>query len=468
MSDFNATNLDQVFIECFLNEGPSMDKLNEKNLYKNAFGSPIAMEMHSSLDGMYRFGWVLFSDRFGMRETLPLTGNEIITVRYLNNIGLSGTVNQAKTIHFNIFDIEEIQADPTSKENRFTDKAIKLHLIEAPFFLKYNTDIWTTSYGKDVGDEVQGVAIDEIINDHLTDKLQINTNLFNIKLDKMQTKMHFCCPSWKTQMMFTYLLQYAKDDLGHGNVNFYTTSDTKTGHVNINLRSMNKMFLQNANVVEFTAVDTQPFTKIDLLQNEFAGRNLNQIISFKFLTYDLSTLASGFSGGHTINFDYNNSKVYTLNDNYTESNTRADSKYFYSFAPWSDSISTTKSKLFQLGYTPKELSKTYLNNQITDHQYQIRCELITYVNENVEIGDKIVIVFPSGLTAVGDASHSIDEQMTGSWIVEEIVDSVMNGRGARKMIVCKDSFLNVYAADKRAKTNQPHVEAVGGTLNRNG
>ena len=51
------------------------------------------------------FSW--FFDDSGVREALPLTGNEIVTVMYKNSYRTADTSTEPYFAHFNIFDIEE-------------------------------------------------------------------------------------------------------------------------------------------------------------------------------------------------------------------------------------------------------------------------------------------------------------------------------------------------------------------------
>jgi hypothetical protein len=104
-----------------------------------------------------------------------------------------------------------------------------------------------------------------------------------------------------------------------------------------------------------------------------------------------------------------------------------------------------------------------LTNTISDHQFQLRCETLTYVDESINPGDKVVLYFESGITALTqDQSHLLDEQMSGAWIVEEIVDSVINGTGVRKMVIVKDSFFNLYDVSSGSSNSKtlPNVHTV--------
>ncbi len=321
---------------------------------------------------------------------------------------------------------------------------MKFNLIEAPFFLKYNDRQWQRVWGRDDGVTNKfGKNIDEIIIDHLQNDLQLNEkSLFIYDFQKLKTNIHFTCPSWKTQKMFSYLLDFAKDTENNGCVKLFTTTDLTTGSIKINLKSINNMF-KNATTTMYSLIDVSAMEK-QKANFAYGSRLLNLIISYKFLTYDITSIPSGFSGAYLLNYDYTKSQYFTQLNRYSENN--AKNKSFYNFALWSNQIDNDQSRQFYFGeMRDKTLGVDFLQNKITEHQYQLRCEVVTYVDETVQVGDKIFVTFLSGMAAIDNMqSHPIDEQMSGAWLVEEITDASIDGRGMRKMTVIKDSFFNMY------------------------
>jgi hypothetical protein len=150
-----VTILDEISVNTFLSSGPLLDVNNSDKIFESQkhLGIPYEMELHASINGMYRYGSISLFDDGGIRESLPLTGNEIITIMYRNSYK-TDSGSQPTIIHFNIFDIEEETYYPTAMDSkRFTTKLLKLHIIECPFFLLYNQNLWQKSYGKDTGEE---------------------------------------------------------------------------------------------------------------------------------------------------------------------------------------------------------------------------------------------------------------------------------------------------------------------------
>ncbi len=224
---------DTVSVFCWITRGPYMNDLKAGDLIKNKFGIPHSFEIHNSLNGMYRYGSLTVEDKYGIRESLPITGNEIITVAYNNATRGSLTTAKPIFIHFNIFDMEEAMIDENDS-TRFSRKALKFHLVEAPFFLKYNDVQWQRAWGNDTGIDINGVSVDQIFRQHLEEDLKIKEpSLFIMDFEILRTKPYFYCPSWKTQRMFSYLLEFAKSTKNNGCVKYFTTSDLDTGSIRL-------------------------------------------------------------------------------------------------------------------------------------------------------------------------------------------------------------------------------------------
>lgn len=479
----NAKKLDEVDVQCYINRGPYLTDILPDKLFsdKNKLGSPVEMEMHSSINGFYRFGYVTLYDETGVRESFPLTGNEIITVVYKNVFrDNTGYAALPLIIHFNIFDIEEVIANPDQHNSRkFNGKLLKFHLIEAPFFLKYNDKSWQVAFGKSEsyilpksnspGVQSNGMLVHDIFYKHMKEHLKLvtdNTKDDMIELDfqKMNTKFHFISPSWKSQKIFSYILEYTKDANDYGNVKFFPTTNIKSSRPIVHLKSLNYMFKDPNNVPTiFSLVDPSAMSNN---ANAIGMKTLNLILMYKFLMYDLSSLPSGMGGGKLLNYDYSTGKYFTHYDTYTESNKKKGNSYFSNYGLWSDRISNENAKQFYVGRIDKENAVGYLNNKLIKNRHQLRCEMMTYVDEKIQPGDKILVTFPSGMSELNkeQQSHLFDEHMSDEWIVEEIVDRVENGSGARKMTCIKDSFFNVYGKPlgNDSKIYLPQVKYVNG------
>jgi hypothetical protein len=435
--------------------------LDPNNIFAdtNKLGSPIMLEINSSINGFYRYGSLLVYDEQGLRESFPITCNEIISIMYKSDFRDTSS-SLPNVIHFNIFDMEEVVADEKQyNSKRFAGKLLKLHLVEAPFFLKYNEKSWKVSFGKSdtyklpksskPSVENNGMLIHDIFYKHFKDHLNLITDdvkkdLVEVDFEKMSTKLHFITPSWKTQKLLTYLLEFAKDENDYGNVKCYPTTNLQTSRPVVHLKSLNKMFADPLNIpTVFTLTNS---SLIEGQIDQVGVKSLNTVLHHKFLMYDLSSLPSGFSGGSLLNYDYASGEYFTHYDTYTESNKKKGNSYFSNFGLWSDSISNFETKQFYVGRQHKDVATSYLNNKIIKNKYQLRCEMITYIDERLQVGDKILVTFPSGMSMMAgeEQKHLFDEHMTDEWIIEEITDKVENGLGMRKMICVKDSLFNIY------------------------
>lgn len=461
MSSLDTKKLDEISAVCYVNRGPFFNDLDNNKIFSanNKLGSPIDMEIHSSINGFYRYGYITIYDETGFREAFPLTGNEVISVLYRNTFrDIQSTLPQ--TIHFNIFDIEEQIADATQfNSKRFSGKILKIHLIEAPFFLKYNDRAWKVAFGssdsyilpksKAPVAQSNGMYVHDIFTKHFTEHLKLltgnsKTDLIETDFQKTKTKLHFVCPSWKTQKLFSYLLDFAKDENDSGNIKLYPTTNLQSSRPIVHLKSLNQMFKDTNNkAVIFNLVDNSALTSNP---QALGMKGLNQILYHKFLMYDLSSLPSGFAGASLLNFDYATGEYFAHNDTYSESNKKKGNSYFSNYGLWADTISNENTKQYYIGSLPRDIAKNYLNNKIIKNRHQLRCEMITYIDEMIQPGSKILATFPSGMSELTreQQSHLFDEHMSDEWIVEEIVDKYENGLGSRKMICIKDSFFNVY------------------------
>jgi len=476
----SAIALDELSVNMFLTNGPYFNFKNTDDLFSTAkhLGTPFEMEMFSSINGAYRYGYITIFDDGGIREALPLTGNEIISIMYRNpfNETLSKSLGSSlpsdftsnpMIVHFNIYDIEEIPYYGNSDESRrFTTKLLKLHLIESPFFLLYNSTLWQKAYGS----PSSKVKINEIFEKHLIDDLKIYNkankyNIVELNINKMSTEMNFIIPSWKSQQTFSYLLDFCKDDQGFGNVKFFNTTNRKTSNIIVNLKSLNNM-MQNPTYREFSLLNESPLMDLKKDPGKINNRTLNEILKYKFVYYDLSSVTSGLGGGYMLNFDYKNSQYYTLYDTYEESNKKKENSYFSNFGLWRDEISNENSRQYFISEFPKNVAKKYLNNKITKNKHQIKCEIVTYLDETIQVGDKILIAFISGMTELqrDKQNHLFDEHMTDEWLVEEINDTYKEGKCIRKMTIIKDSFFNLYGTETNSNSSKLPIPKVNVVL----
>lgn len=439
----------------YINQGPFMTNLNKDKMFDNAIDEVIAMEVHSSLDSFYRYGFVVIPDRVGFRETLSLTGNEIVTLRYGNSLYVNN--RPPKTIHFNIYDIEEVAIADTYRD-RYTNKALKLHLIEAPLFLLYNQKTWNKAYGEDFGSSVEGVKLNNIFQSHLSTDLKIEENNF-VELDllEMKTKMNWIIPSWKPQKTFSYLLKFAEDEDGYGNVKFFTSTDLDSNTTIINMKSIYQLFT-NGETISYSIVNIGPMAQSASNSGETVVKTLNNLLNYKFESYDLTSLVSGLAGAYVYNRDYLNGQNFIQSIDYELAN--SEEKYFGNFGLWTNDISQWDSTALSIGSFPQEITRSYLENFQSSQKYQLKCIADSYLNHERNCGDKAFLMFPSGAHAI-DESRTVDEQMSGTWVIQEIVDYITNNRGYSSLSFIKDSFFNtIEATTGNSKEKLPSVSPI--------
>lgn len=452
----------QIDVKAYKNLGPYLTDLNPSNLYKQdnlLTGLPIEMQIFSSINSFYRYGYIVIYDESGARETNPLTANDIITINYRNKVR---SLNDSffSTIHFNIYDIEEIQMDPTvNNSKRYTGKYLKFHLVEAPFFLSYNDRTWKTAFGSVTSDSLKNEIvtkerIDKIFFKHIKNNLKLisddtKNDFVELAFDEMSAEMHFVAPSWKSQKIFTYLLQYARDKNSYGNVKFWTTSNIDTGRPVLNLRSVNAMVKKPTRTpVVFTFLAEGDLSN---KAENIGVQSLNRILSYTFKFYDLSTVTSGMAGGTLLNYDYKTGRYFKHVDSYTMSNEKKENAYLSNYGLWVDKIANTDTKQYYFGPMDPKEAENYLNNKINKNRYQLRCDIVTYCDEQIFPGDIIFCTFPSGTAehSRGAQNNLFDDHMSDQWVVEDVVDILnVDGSAVRKMTIMKDAFFNMYGTSQ--------------------
>lgn len=438
-----STDLADSYAYVYFSDGPFMTDFNPDRMFDiidtNETNNVIAMEIHSSIDSLYRYGYIVIQDRTGFRETLNLTGNELITLKYAN--GPFVATEPAKVIHFNIYDMEEVYISENYRD-KYTNRAIKIHVMEAPMFLLYNWNYHCRGFGKDIGDgNNEVVRIDEMFRIHLEEDLQITQNgVVELDLRRMSTEMYWTIPLWKPQMTFMYLLDYAKDDQGYPDVKFFPTTNIQDSKTVINLKSIYQMFSDDSNTFQYNLVNVGPITNSATETGQRAIKSLNQIINYKFETYDLTSLISGLAGSSVYNRRYIEGRSFLQTEDYRTA--RKKQKYMGNVGIWSDNIAQWDTMWYPIGNMPPEIAAAYLENQISKQRYQLKCIADSYMNHSRNCGDRVTMLFPSTASGV-DSSKTIDEQMSGEWIIQEMVDKIIAGKGSSEIIFIKDSFFNV-------------------------
>lgn len=433
-------SLQTAYFRAFvLPNGPYLQTLtNEQLVDRNEPLVIQSIEIHSSIFGLYRYAVIDVLDSIGQRELTSLGANDLIVIEYSGGVPMTDNIAGMKRLYFNIYDIKEIPIDENSIRIRFTQKMLKIHLIEAPFFLAYNKNYCNRTWGKSYGDgSISGVSIGNIIEDHLKNDLGIHPQLVEYNFDKMSTSIHFCCPYWKTQTMINYLLTACKDQYNFSNVVLFNTDNIKDMKTVVNLKSVNSLYKQEKEV-EYTFIDSS--SMVSSVNNKFKpSQDRNTILSWEINTYDLTTLTTGIAGGTVVGSSYDESLYYEARSTYTNS-TNLD-KFSGNYATWKQEISDFRNKLYSPRYIDNGRQIDFINNRIENKKYQIEIDALMYINENRNVGDKVNLVFPS-ILAVHE-QHILDEQFTGTFIIKEIIDICTITEGFSKVKLIGDSFFNL-------------------------
>ncbi len=400
------------------------------------------IEIDQSLDMMFKTAKVVLPDRSGFRENYPLTGNEIITIRYRNSGDIGG---DEKIIHFRIFSVDEI---PNIKEQTNKNSMlISLNLVEFPVFdfLMDNKVYLSYEWGEN---NINGsTSIEKIIEDTLNAVPNL-LNWYDIEIDptlKSQDDLfNFFVPNWTPMKVIKYLSKYAIKE-SNRNQGLYTfTTDHSTGE-GIRPKLVFKSvysYLEEDVARNYGSLHESVFGSdgddVEGYAEEFEYAPTEYIKNKRIEFSDSSKqIFSRLSGSTVSTFSY-------INDN----------KYLA--FNYSDFLSSYNSFLGTLGvhgvnygnqwsdfsYSPltneSQIKSLYVNKYSNKTMKSVSCTIQTHVNQLRKVGEKVELDLKS------NSETGKDEMMGKSWLTWSIKDVILqSGEGSSQVIFYKDSFEDV-------------------------
>ena len=414
--------------------------------------SVVSFEIHDSLDMYFKTAKMITTDRFASREFLPLTGNEIISIKYKNSVHPQGTPE--KTIHFYINDIKEVQ---NTEEWDRGSNILSFNLVEAPihFFLTSNS-IYKT-YSWDGGSKNTNPKRAKTIYDIMNDTINLIPNIRNWyeieieqTLDTEEDKTNFFIPNWSPIKTLNYLRKFAvnKDGLPyyvcyvrpsyeHGKKptivckSIYSLMKQKDYHI------FSSQYAQHTN--RNPQGSEEPVRDINVGEND--KYDIANTISNKRFNYfnRLKTSFGQMSGETFSTFDYINDNKYVAFDfNTFRSKYSGLGQYFLHSSTYGNQWSQFRHHSFN---DPKKLL-TMKQNEFAANTIQssISCQLDMTMNQLRSPGQTADIIFKSAFK-----DTYVDQMMSGRWLIWGQVDSLSSfGAQAGSYVVCvKDGFENL-------------------------
>jgi hypothetical protein len=409
----------------------------------------IKFEIYESVDMYFKTAKMICHDRFASREYMPLTGNEIISIRYKNSIHPDGVPE--KILHFFINDIREVK---NPKEWDRGSNLLQISLVEAPIHYFLSANSVYKSYSWDGGSKSAYPKRSKSIYDLMNDTINLIPNIRNwYEIDIEQTadtesdKINFFIPNWTPLKTLNYLRKFAvnKDGMPYyvcyidppkkfGNKptlvckSIYTLMKTKEYHV------FSSQFAQHTN--RSPQGSTEPVRDINEGQTDKYDIT-NTIRETRFNYFNRIKSSFGNLSGETFfTFDYiNDNKYVGLDYDTFKNNYSGLGQYSLHSMNYGNQWSRFRHHSFN---EPKRLLSMKQNEYAyATIQSAISCQLDMTLNELRRPGQIADIVFKSPMK-----DTNIDRMMSGKWLIWSQVDCLAGiGAAAASYVICvKDGF----------------------------
>lgn len=416
--------------------------------------SQIGVEITDSLSQYFKIGKLIIHDQTQLSEMMPLTGNELVAIRYKNksNDESSGE----KIIYFRIFDFQQVE------NTRFVNaspgsKYIIIHLVEFPAY-----DMFTTAsiYKTFAGNKKK---ISDIVYQCLTG-IKFIDSYYNIeKPEPTKGELNFWIPNWSMIKTLKYLQSYAVNET---NDPFYvltirqddlSSRSNAAKHPTIHYNSIFK-FLKRKAFRTFSSQradqklrdpytdtkDKEPDTKPNPPVEDDKNNSPADVILARFMkSYDASMLHFGMNGETIVGRDFEGTSYY--------STTFEDFLKSYSgLGMWSPYQKETDVKSWGNQWAdlyPSFMGPSFAKNSEVKNYFRNvygkrlmlganRIVIYSYVNEFRNPGEKVSLRLPSSDKEVG-----IDMMNSGDWMIWSVTDKITSsGRAVSEIELVRDSY----------------------------
>lgn len=423
------------------------------DFYASTLYDVVYVEIEQSLEMMFKTAKLIFTDRKALRELFPITGNEVITIRYKN--ALDSSKSDEKIIHFRIFNIEEVPK--LDEQNSQNASYMNLNLVEFPAFdfLLKNTVYLSYPWGGNSKDKNNRghASVSQIIEDML--KLVPNLeNWYDIEIDPTLNSpdelFNFYIPNWTPMKTIKYLERFAVDEREKDFRYFTFTTFHSTGEgirPKMIFRSVYN-YLESKDSRLYSAVHSEAFGRKSFNEDTLAAETIDDIPddnyapadyikSKKIIFGDGAQIAfSRVSGKTVVGFDYiedNNYQAFDFEDfiNNYKSQTSLHSVHSKKHGnQWSSFKTTPFTNINQV-------RNQFLNEYNKLSMQNVKCNIQTHVNQLRHPGEVAFLYMPSEYAE----NAFLDMMFQGRWITWSIKDIILsNGEGMSQVEFRKDGF----------------------------
>jgi len=425
----------------------------------------IKFEVYESLDTYFRNARMVCHDRFATREFMPLTGNEIISIRYKNSIHPEGVPE--KVIHFFINEVKEVQ-NPTEYDRG--SNLLEFSLVEAPIHYFLTSNAVYKTYSWDGGSKSKYPSRAKTIYDLMNDTINAIPYIRNwYDIDVEQTmdteddKINFFIPNWTPMKTLSYLRKFAVNKDGLPYYVCYVESPSKFGEKPIlrcksiySLMKQKDYHIFSSHFAQHTYRSPQGSTEAtrNINDGETDKYDISNTIQNRRFSY-FNRLKSSFgqlSGETFATFDYIQDNKYVAFDyNTFKSKYSGLGQYAIHSTNYGNQWSQFRPHSFN---DNKKLLKMKQNEYAYNTiQSAISCQLDMTMNELRKPVQLVDIVFKSAMIET-----NIDQMMSGKWLLWGQIDALgAIGGSAGSYVVCiKDGFENI--TNNAGLTTMTHLQ----------
>lgn len=433
---------------------PSLDSdHSDVSYFENVLTNVISIEVRESVDQFYRTAAVTIADRSSLREIIPLTGNEVVSVSYKNRLHSSISSLKRKIIHFKIFHIEEHE-NLENRSSRAGGSYITLHLVEWPAFDFLSSIIYQTfpiSHMPEQGEKASTLVENMLKGIHGFE------NFYDISVDASPDTLrfnNFWVPRWTISKTLQYIAQFMISANSQPYYFFGIRSSPEGGG------SKPKAFFHSIysyfNSEHFRTYST---SKPDSLMNKVApstvGDTSEQNGKLPKPEDDTNYDPLDYIAAKSIEFG-NANKVFQnmlhgrtiVNYDYREGNQHRSLDYrnfmknYTTLGPTlahpTDMNFGNQWKIYEtVPYNNEGMTEAYLRNKMARGAFKESfLTAICPVNETRTLAEKAALLLPSPIK-----DRPIDFQMSGRWMTYSVIDIIAaNGFATSQVTFARDSF----------------------------
>lgn len=430
----------------------TLDKsYDDVNWFENVLNNVIMFEVLESMEMHFKTGKCLMYDPIKLRSILPLTGNEVVTIRYRNS--LHGSSFSPKIVHFRIFNIQETQ--DADKPNYPYSSYLLLNLVEFPAFEMFSVPhIYKTFEWDDDGENPKGVVISEAVEELLKEVHNFD-KWWDFEVDDTTNedadKVLFYSPNWTFIQSVQYLSKFAqKQGKKYPNYYFKTVQPDEEGQkpkivfksVYTNLeknearpyqtQKPDQMYRETATgeegPTEPQAEDGDTYDPVDtILQYHFDWGNANQLFS-------------NISGETLINWDMKNSCNYLAYDfeKFIQEYKGLGFKGTWLEKPAREKKGVQWNRFYACPWKKKKQVQNFMRNEMFRKYFNnaIKVDTKCYTNQLRKCGEKVRLFFTDY-----EKDAKVDLMFSGNWMCWEIKDIIHgSGESASEVTFIKDAF----------------------------